>query len=78
MKKLILAICLCFSISPLMAATPTTTNTNTATNGFDQAADTIGVGIQSYNPHLSSSSIKTPPNDNIDDVIQNSGSISSS
>ncbi|MDF2941059.1 MAG: hypothetical protein K0R66_1701 [Gammaproteobacteria bacterium] len=70
MKNFVLIGLLSAVMSCAWAATPTTNN-NTASNGFDQAADTIGVGTQTFAPHLSSSHIKSPPNDNVDDVLQN-------
>ena len=65
---------LSLAMGPAFAATFVSQydNTGNADNsGFDQAASTIGIGAQSYNAHLSSSHIKTPPTDSIDDVLQN-------
>jgi hypothetical protein len=72
MKKSVLSIILSMIMASAWAATPaSSSNSNANSTGFDQAADTIGVSTQTYAPHLSSSSIKTPPNDNVDDVLQN-------
>ncbi|MDO8954965.1 MAG: hypothetical protein Q7V63_08970 [Gammaproteobacteria bacterium] len=72
MKKIILAIICMMIISPALAATPSNTRSNSNSNaGFEQAAGAIGIGAQTYNPHLSASSIKTAPNDDADDIIQN-------
>lgn len=76
MKTRIITLLIGLASIATYAATPVANNQQNT--GFDQAADTLGVGTQTYAPHLSSSAIKTPPNDNADDVIQNGVNTSSS
>jgi hypothetical protein len=70
MKHLPSALFIAALALPAIAATPPVKSTPDD-SGFDQAAAAIGVSNETYQTHLSSSSIKTAPNDNTDDVMQN-------